>query len=118
MQGSINFFLTLITLNNNCNYGIFMHRKRIFTIAAVFLVIAVVVPPVIVILEANNSIYKYIIPGTTPTQGSPTIQITLTNQERANFNTAIIIAAAIEVIFLALFIITIYNGINHTHPEH
>ena len=95
-----------------------MHRKRIFTIAAVFLVIAVVVPPVIVILEANNSIYKYIIPGTTPTQGSPTIQITLTNQERANFNTAIIIAAAIEVIFLALFIITIYNGINHTHPEH
>ncbi|MGA2681126.1 MAG: hypothetical protein ABSF44_04925 [Candidatus Bathyarchaeia archaeon] len=95
-----------------------MHRKRVFTIAAVFLVIAIVVPPVIVILEANNSIYKYIIPGTTPTQGSPTIQITLTNQERANFNTAIIIAATIEVIFLALFIITLYNGINHTHPEH
>lgn len=78
-----------------------MHRKRVFTIAAVFLIIAVVVPPVIVILSANNSIYKYIIPGTNPTQGSPTMSITLTNQERTNFQNAVIIAAVIEVIFLS-----------------
>jgi cytochrome c oxidase assembly factor CtaG len=95
-----------------------MHRKRVFTIAAVLLVIALVVPPTIVVLAANNSIYKYIIPGTTPTQGSPTIQIPLTNQERTNFQMAIIIAAVLEVIFIALFITTIYYGINHTHPEH
>jgi len=95
-----------------------MHRKRVFTIAAVFLIIAVVVPPVIVILSANNSIYKYIIPGTNPTQGSPTMAITLTNQERINFQNAVIIAAVIEVIFLASFIASIYYGINHTHPEH
>ncbi|MGO8805395.1 MAG: hypothetical protein ACLQO7_02160 [Candidatus Bathyarchaeia archaeon] len=95
-----------------------MHRKRVFTIAAVFLIIAVVVPPVIVILSANNSIYKYIIPGTNPTQGSPTMSITLTNQERTNFQNAVIIAAVIEVIFLASFITSIYYGINHTHPKH
>ncbi len=95
-----------------------MHRKRVFVLAAVFLVVALVVPPAIVILAANNSIYKYIIPGTTPTQGSPTIQIVLTSQQRINFANAVIIAAVIEVIFLALFIVSIYYGFNHTHPEH
>ena len=95
-----------------------MHRKSVFTFAAVFLIVALTVPPAIVVLSANNSIYKYIIPGTNPTQGSPTIQITLTNQERTNFTNAVIIAALIEVIFLALFIVAIYYGFNHTHPEH
>ena len=108
----------LITLRKNYNIGVFMHRKRVFTIAAVFLIIALVVPPVIVVLAANNSIYKYIIPGTNPTQGSPTIQITLTNQERSNFTMAVIIAAALEVLFIALFITAVYYGINHTHPVH
>ena len=96
-----------------------MHRKRIFTLAAVFLIIALFVPPAIVVLAANNSIYKYIIPGTTPTQGSPTgIQITLTKQETANFETTVLVAAAIEIAFIALFIVAIYRGINHVHPEH
>jgi len=95
-----------------------MHRKRVFALAAVFLIIALTIPPAIVVLSANNSIYKYIIPGTNPTQGSPTVQINLTNQERQSFQTAVIIAAVIEVIFLALFIVAIYYGFNHTHPEH
>ena len=81
---------------------------------------ALVVPPAIVVLAANNnSIYKYIIPGTTPTQGSPTgIQVTLTNQQRANFQNSVLTAAVIEVAFIAAFIVTIYYGIKHTHPEH
>ncbi len=95
-----------------------MHRKRIFALAAVFLVVALVVPPVIVILQANNTIYKYIIPGTTPTQGSNNITITITPHERENYNNALTLAAIIEVIFIVLFAITIYYGINHTHPEH
>jgi len=95
-----------------------MHRKRTFALAAVFLVIALVVPPAFVILQANNTIYKYIIPGTNPTQGSPTITITITPQERQSYEIVIITAAIIEVIFIILFVITIYYGIKHTHPEH
>ena len=44
-----------------------MHRKRVFALAVVFLVIALVVPPVIVVLGANT-IYLYILPGVTPAQ--------------------------------------------------
>ena len=95
-----------------------MHRKSVFSLAAVFLVVALVVPPAIVILQTNNTIYKYIIPGTTPVQGSTNITITITPKEQANYNTAIIIAAIIEVVFILLFAITIFYGINHTHPEH
>jgi len=95
-----------------------MHRKRVFAIAGVFLAIALIVPPAIVAVAANNSIYKYIVPGLNPTEGSPTIQITLTPQERANYNNSIIVAGVIEIVFLALFIIAMYNGIKHTHPGH
>ena len=95
-----------------------MHRKLVFALAAVFLVIAFVVPPVLVILQTNNTIYKYIIPGTNPTQGSTNITIILTPKERENYNTAITFAAIIAVVFIVLFAITLYYGINHIHPEH
>jgi hypothetical protein len=95
-----------------------MHRKKIFLLAAVFLVVALVVPPVIVILQADNTIYKYIIPGVSPTQGSDNITITITPTERSNYNNAVILAAIIGVIFILLFVITMFYGINHTHPEH
>jgi len=95
-----------------------MHRKLVFSLAAVFLVVALVVPPVIVILQTNNTVYKYIVPGTSPTQGSTNITITITPQERENYNNAIIYALIIAVVFIVLFAATIYYGINHTHPEH
>jgi len=96
-----------------------MHRKVVFALATVFLVVALVVPPTLVILQTNNTIYKYIIPGTSPVQAGPTnITITITPQERTNFNNAIIIAVIIEVVFILLFVVTVFYGINHTHPEH
>jgi uncharacterized membrane protein YtjA (UPF0391 family) len=95
-----------------------MHRKAVFTIAAVFLVIALTIPPAIVILQTNNTIYKYIIPFITPTQGSTNVTITVTPQQRDSFNNAFIIAAIIEVIFIVLFAVTLYFGINHPHPSH
>lgn len=93
-----------------------MHRKRVFTIAAVFLVIALVVPPAFVVLSVNSTIYKYLIPGVTPTEGSPTIRIT--NPDARSYTMTILTAALIEVIFIALFIVFLYIGINHTHPQH
>jgi len=95
-----------------------MHRKLVFALAAVFLVIALVVPPVIVILQTDNTIYKYIMPYVRPTQGSSNITITITPRERANYNNDIVIAAIIGIVFIILFAATVYYGINHTHPEH
>ena len=95
-----------------------MHRKSVFSLAAVFLLVALIVPPVLVILQTDNTIYKYIIPTNSPVQGATNITITITPQERTNYNTAILAAAIIEVVFIILFILTVYWGINHTHPEH
>ena len=95
-----------------------MHRKRIFLLAAVFLVVALAVPPILVILQTNNTIYKYIIPFVSPVQGHNNITITITPNERANYNMAIVEALIIAVVFIVLFAITTFYGINHTHPEH
>jgi hypothetical protein len=84
----------------------------------VFLVIALVAPSLIVFLRTNNAIYKYLIPGTNPAQGSTNVTITITPQDRANYNTAITIALKLGAVFIALFAVTTYYGINHTHPEH
>jgi len=95
-----------------------MHRKLVFALAAVFLIIALTVPPVLVILQTNNTIYKYIIPSVTPVQGHTNITIVITPQERSSYNMAIISAAIIGVVFIVLFAVTIYIGINHIHPKH
>ena len=95
-----------------------MHRKLVFLLAAVFLVIALVVPPALVILQTNNTVYKYIIPGTNPTQSSDNITITITPTERANYNRAFDEAIIIGVVFIIMFSVTIFYGINHTHPKH
>ena len=95
-----------------------MHRKLVFTLAAVFLVVALVVPPAIVLLQTNNTVYKYIIPGVNPAQGTTNVTLVVTPQERQNYTTAITIAVIIEAVFIVLFGATIYYGINHTHPEH
>lgn len=95
-----------------------MHRKLVFSLAAVFLIIALIVPPAIVILQTNNTIYKYLIPGTNPAQGSTNITITISPQDRNNYNNAIFYAVIIEAVFIVLFAITVYFGVNHPHPTH
>ncbi len=95
-----------------------MHRKAVFSLAAVFLVVALVVPPAIVILQTNNTIYKYIIPGNSPVQGATNITLTITPKDRSSYNNAILIAVIIEIVFIILFVVIMYTGINHTHPEH
>lgn len=96
-----------------------MHRKAVFFLAGVFLVVALVVPPVVLLLQADNDLDNYIIaqnPTGHQTNGNVT---TLTPEElQENHNKIFIVVAAIEVIFVALFVVTLYYGINHPHPEH
>lgn len=94
-----------------------MHRKAVFALAAVFLIIALTVPPAIVLLQTNNTIYKYVVPTITPVQGSTNVTITVTPQQRDNFFGAITTAIIVEAIFIALFAVTLYFGVNHPHPH-
>jgi hypothetical protein len=97
--------------------GIFMHRKAVFFLAGVFLVVALVVPPVLLILQADNDLDNYIIsqnPNGLQTNGN----VTITDEIGESHQTTFTIVTIIEVIFVSLFAVTLYYGINHPHPEH
>lgn len=97
---------------------IFVHRTRVFILAAVFLAVALTVPPAIFLLATEGTIYKYLIPGNYPAQGATNFTITVTSQQRSAITNAVLVAAIIEVIFIVLFAVTLFYGVNHTHPEH
>ncbi len=96
-----------------------MHRKAVFFLAGIFLVVALVVPPVVLLLQADHDLDNYITaqnPTGHQTSGNITV---LTPQElQENHNTIFIVVLVIEVVFVALFVVTLYYGINHPHPEH
>jgi hypothetical protein len=93
-----------------------MNRKAVFVFAGVFLAVALIVPPLIFILQADNDLDNLIIARDNPglvTSGNATI----TDEATENHNTNIIYAAIIEAVFVSLFAVTLYYGINHPHPE-
>jgi hypothetical protein len=96
-----------------------MHRKAFFILAGIFLIVALAVPPIILIQQAASDLDNYIVsqnPSGHQTNGNVTIFTPEQLQE--NHTTTFIIVAAIDVIFVALFAITLYYGVNHPHPEH
>ncbi len=93
-----------------------MHNKAVFAVAGVFLAVAVVVPTVIFILQAQNDLIVIQNPTgmyTGNVSGVPTV-----GQIQASHQNTLIIVAVIEVVFVALFVVTVYYGINHIHPSH
>ena len=89
-----------------------MHRKAVFFLAGVFLAVALIAPPIILILQADKDLDNYIIARDNPglqTGGN----ITITDETSENHQTTFMIVAIIEVIFVILFVITLYYGINH-----
>ena len=99
-------------------FRLFMHRKAVFALAAVFLAIALVTPPVLLILQADKDFDNFIRARNNPglaTSGNATSEI---YEMHENLQTTFAIIVLIEAIFVTLFAITIWFGINHTHPEH
>ena len=93
-----------------------MHRKPIFFLAGVFLVIAIVAP-VVLILQAENDPNKWIIvqnPNGQQTNGNISIVPAPQGIPQSTFE----IAAIIAIVFVSLFAVTVYYGIKHAHPEH
>jgi hypothetical protein len=95
-----------------------MDRKAVFALAAIFLAVAVIVPPALFILQADNDLDNLI--ATQNNQGLSTSgNITITDQTGESHTNNIIIFAVIEAVFLPAFAITLYFGMNHPkpHPE-
>ena len=93
-----------------------MHRKPIFFLAGVFLVIAVVAP-VVLILLAENDPNKWIIvqnPVGQQTNGN----ISIIPETQGIPQSTFAMAAIIATVFVSLFAVTVYYGMRHTHPEH
>ncbi len=95
-----------------------MHRKAIFFLAGIFLIVALVVPPIVLIMQADHDLDNYTIvsnPNGLQTNGN----ITLTPAElQENHNNTFIIVLIVEVVFVTLFAVTMFYGINHSHPKH
>ncbi len=94
-----------------------MHRKAIFALAGVFLIVALVVPPVLLIMESDHDLDNYINSQQNPNGLQTNGNITITDERNENFQTYSY-AAIIEVVFVVLFAITLFYGINHLHPKH
>jgi hypothetical protein len=88
-----------------------MHYKKTFALAGVFLAVAIVVPIVIFYLEGANDLIIIQNPVGMQTSGNfQQLQTTHTNN--------LIIIIVVDVVFVSLFIITMYYGIRHVHPSH
>ncbi len=80
---------------------------------------ALIVPPVVLVLQADNDLDNYITsqnPTGHQTGGNITVLTPAELQE--NHNTVFIVVLVVEVVFVALFVVTMYYGINLPHPEH
>jgi hypothetical protein len=95
---------------------LFMHRKAVFALAGVFLAIALVVPPVLFIIQADNDLDNYLV--IQNNQGLVTSgNATIIDQAGENHTNTIIISAVIEVVFIPAFAVTLFYGVNHPHPH-
>lgn len=94
-----------------------MHRKAVFALASVFLAVALVAPPVILLIQADQDLDNLIVVQDNPalaTSGN----ITIAQETSENHQTNLMIILIVEVVFVILFAVTMYYGISHTNPEH
>ena len=87
-----------------------MHRRALFFLAGVFLAVALMVPPIILVGQANSDLNNIIAqnnPGMETNGNIPTsVQISQSHQA------TLILVVIIEVIFVILFAMTLYFAID------
>jgi hypothetical protein len=86
-----------------------MHHKKIFALAGVFLAVALVAAPVILYFEGVSELVVYENQPIHQTGGNLTFPEQI-QQSRMN---AYILVAVVEAVFVLLFVVTMYYGINH-----
>ncbi len=95
-----------------------MHRKAVFALAGVFLAVAIIVPTVLLFLQAENQLIVLQNPTGMVTNGNSTTTVPSLTQLQESFVNTLIIVAIIDVVFGALFVVTMWYGIHHVHPTH
>jgi hypothetical protein len=94
-----------------------MHQKAVFALAGFFLAVALVVPPVILLIQADQDLDNLIVVQDNPalaTSGNITIAQETSERHQAN----LLIIIIIEIVFVILFAVTMYYDISHTYIEH
>ena len=99
--------------------GFFMHRKGVFALAGVFLAVALITPPIVLFWQADNDLDNYSRLINNPSQGTTGFNATFTDLNELNEShlNAYIIVLSVDSVFVILFAITLYYGINHYHGE-
>ena len=95
-----------------------MHNKAVFTLAGVFLTVAIVVPIIIFSLQAQDDLIIIQNPTGMQTSGNLTATPPSPDQILASHQIILLIVVIIDVVFVLLFIVTLYQGIKHVHPTH
>ena len=92
-----------------------MHKKAVFALAGIFLIIALAVPPVLFVIQADKDLDNFI--AIQNNQGLVTSgNVTFTPDEISENHTNTFIASAvIEAVFIPLFAVALYYGINNTN---
>ncbi len=93
-----------------------MHHKPVFALAGVFLAVTIVVPTVLLALQAQNQLI--IIQNPAGMQTSGNVSSINPQQIQQSYIDTLIIVGIVEVVFVALFVVTMYYGIKHVHPYH
>jgi hypothetical protein len=81
------------------------------------LAVALVVPPVILLIQADQDLDNLIVVQDNPalaTSGNITIAQETSERHQAN----LLIIIIIEIVFVILFAVTMYYDISHTYIEH
>lgn len=94
-----------------------MHYKKTFALAGVFLAIAIIVPAVIFSLQAQNDLMVIQNPSGMETGGNNNVTAGFQQIQESHTNNLIIVLV-VDVVFVSLFIVTMYFGIRHIHPSH
>jgi len=98
--------------------GFLMHHKFLFALAGIFLLIAFVVPIVLYTLQAGDDVKNYSDLINDPSQvTSPNSSLTEPSEVAQRHTNTTIIVIVVEVVFVSLFIVMVYLGINHYHGQ-
>lgn len=86
-----------------------MHHKKIFALAGVFLAVALSAPPLILYFEGVSELVTYANMPTHQTGGN----LSFLEQIQQSRQGAYVLVAVVEAVFVLLFVVTMYYGINH-----
>ncbi len=96
-----------------------MHHKFLFTLAGIFLAVAFIVSTVTFVLQAQVDVENYSGLINDPSQvTAPNVTYPDPFELAASHSSTTIFVLVVEVVFISLFVVCLYLGINHYHGQY